>query len=401
MESTAETKKTFSVTRLITTTACVVVIIAGLKASASVIAPILLAFYIATVSFPITNWMRQRRLPRFIAVLVTVLVDFILIGGLIVFLSMMIGHLQASWDNVYLPKLNQKIDDFRDTVVTYMVRMGSDEKASEDRVEELMGDEAINSILYGVEIKSWWGVSISVLDFMLGFFGTTLIVVILTIFMLNEARTLSRKMSSLFEAKGGTSFQSVLLACNDIQRYFGMMTLISLTTGFSAYTLCLVLGVDFPELWGFLAFVLNYIPAIGSIVAGIPPVLIALLMQDFQTSLLVAGGYFVINTIIGNFIEPMLMGRRFGISTLVVIVSVIFWGWLWGPIGMLLSVPLTMLLKVTMENSHDFKWLAVAIGKEDRQLNLKATVEDLEPEPKPEAVSELLLSQQDESPSVN
>jgi AI-2 transport protein TqsA len=120
-------------------------------------------------------------------------------------------------------------------------------------------------------------------------------------------------------------------------------------------------------LWGILAFALNYIPAIGSVIAGIPPVLLSLLVTgDWKHAVIVAGGYLLINGILGNFLEPTLLGRRFGISTLVVVISVIFWGWIWGPIGMLLAVPLTMLVKVAMDNSADFRWIAVAISKEER-----------------------------------
>jgi len=113
-----------------------------------------------------------------------------------------------------------------------------------------------------------------------------------------------------------------------------------------------------------LAFFLNFIPVIGSIVAGVPPTILALLIAGFPSALLVAGGYLLINNFLGNFLEPMLVGRRFGISTLVVVISVVFWGWLWGPIGMLLAVPLTMVLKVILESSDEFRWIGVAISAE-------------------------------------
>jgi AI-2 transport protein TqsA len=110
---------------------------------------------------------------------------------------------------------------------------------------------------------------------------------------------------------------------------------------------------------------LNFIPVVGSVIAGVPPVLLAILVSGLPNGVAVAGGYILINILLGNFVEPMLLGRRFGVSTLVVVLSVLFWGWLWGPLGMLLSVPLTMMVKVLLDNSEEFHWLAVAMGKEN------------------------------------
>ena len=121
---------------------------------------------------------------------------------------------------------------------------------------------------------------------------------------------------------------------------------------------------------------LNYIPAIGSIIAAIPPVLVALVQDQMGPwhSLGVATGYLAINVVLGNFLEPMLLGKRFGVSTLVVILSVIFWRWVWGPVGMFLAVPLTMIVMVMLENSKDFRWLAVAMGKQSARMPVRARI---------------------------
>jgi predicted PurR-regulated permease PerM len=126
---------------------------------------------------------------------------------------------------------------------------------------------------------------------------------------------------------------------------------------------CWIMNLDFPILLGLLAFMLNFVPTIGSILAGIPAVLLALILHGFGHSIAVAAGYMVVNTVFGNIIEPNLMGRRLGLSTLVVIMSLIFWGWVWGPVGMILSVPLTMVLKILFENTEDFRWIAILLDK--------------------------------------
>ena len=381
MNSIAETKKTSTASRVLITLASLFIIIAGLKRAESLLIPILMAFFIATVSFPITRWLRDHGLPRFFAVLITVLFDFVLIGGVVVFLVATVSQLRSRWESDYMRMLETKLATLREFIIDRMVQMGNDEAASRERVEQWLSNESLQQLVQGIETEVWWDASRVLLASVFGFLGSTFIVIVLTIFMLNEARMFGRRMSSVFASKG-PNFHRVITACRDIQKYLGIKTVVSAVTGLLAYALCYFLGVELPELWGLLAFALNFIPAVGSVLAGIPPVLMALLMRDIQIALFVAGGYVGINAILGNFLEPMLLGRRFGISTLVVIFSVLFWGWLWGPVGMLLGVPLTMLLKVGLDNSNDFRWLAVAISKDEKKNAADETIIQQAAEPK-------------------
>ena len=165
------------------------------------------------------------------------------------------------------------------------------------------------------------------------------------------------------------NFQRMLSATKDTQRYLGIKTAVSLVTGLLAGFLCWAAGVDFFLLWGILAFVMNFIPAVGSLIASIPPILLALIAKDGgpTDAVVVAGGYGLINMFLDNFVQPTLLGKRFGLSILVVVLCVLFWGWLWGVIGIVLAVPLTMILKVVLDNSDEFRWVAVAIGQEPRK----------------------------------
>ena len=121
------------------------------------------------------------------------------------------------------------------------------------------------------------------------------------------------------------------------------------------------MGLDFPLLWGVVAFMFNFIPTLGSIFAAVPAVLLALLQLGPGPAVIIASGYLLVNVAFGNLIEPTLLGRRLGLSTLVVFVSLVFWGWVWGPVGMLFSVPLTMVVKIALENTADLRWLAVML----------------------------------------
>ena len=145
------------------------------------------------------------------------------------------------------------------------------------------------------------------------------------------------------------------MVTGQVQRYLAIKTVTSLVTGLLVGVWVGMMGLDFAVVWGLVAFMLNYIPNIGSIVAAVPAVLLAVIQLGVGPGIAVALGYLVINITMGNLVEPALLGRSLGLSTLVVFLSLIFWGWMWGTVGMLLSVPLTMMTKIFLENSEDLK----------------------------------------------
>ena len=150
-----------------------------------------------------------------------------------------------------------------------------------------------------------------------------------------------------------------------VKEYLAIKTLVSMGTG-GVITLWLyILGVDHYMLWGVVAFLLNYIPNIGSIIAAVPAVLLALVQLGAPAAGLTGLGYIVVNTVMGNMVEPRYMGKGLGLSTLVVFLSLVFWGWLLGTVGMLLSVPLTMILKIALEYNPDTRWLALLLSGDD------------------------------------
>lgn len=147
-----------------------------------------------------------------------------------------------------------------------------------------------------------------------------------------------------------------------VNQYMVIKTLVSLATGIIVGVGLTIIGVDYAMLWAVIAFLFNYIPNIGSIIAAIPAVLLAFI----QLGPAAAGGtallYVGANMVMGNMIEPKFMGRGLGLSTLVVFLSLIFWGWLLGSVGMLLSVPLTMVVKIALESSKSGNWLAILLS---------------------------------------
>ncbi len=148
----------------------------------------------------------------------------------------------------------------------------------------------------------------------------------------------------------------------NVKHYLALKTLLSLGTGFCVTMLLLFLGVDYAILWGIIAFLLNYIPNIGSIIASVPAILLAFVQFGIGKAVIVAIGYLSINILFGPIMEPKIMGRGLGLSTLVVFLSLVFWGWVLGPVGMLLSVVLTMIVKIALESREDTRWLGILLG---------------------------------------
>jgi predicted PurR-regulated permease PerM len=193
-------------------------------------------------------------------------------------------------------------------------------------------------------------------------FGSLVMVLILMLFILLEAHGTQSRLQAV-NLSGGPDFSGLMRSASDIQKYLGVKTLISALTGLLAGFWCWFFDLHYPLLWALLAFLFNFIPAVGSAAACIPAVVEALVQHGPGTAIFVAIGYGGINFCLDTFVQPTMLGNRFGISPLVVILSVIFWGWLWGPLGMFLAVPLTMVLKVLLDNSAEFQWISVAMAK--------------------------------------
>ena len=198
----------------------------------------------------------------------------------------------------------------------------------------------------------------------LGSMLTNAFLILLTvIFILLEASSFPSKLHLVLDDPEA-SFSHLERFTENIKRYMAIKTVTSLLTGLAIAVSLWVLGVDYPVLWGTLAFLLNYVPNIGSIIAAIPALLLALVQLGPGAAASSAICYLVVNILVGNVIEPRFMGRGLGLSTLVVFLSLVFWGWVLGPVGMFLSVPLTMTVKIALDSSDETRWIAILLGSE-------------------------------------
>jgi predicted PurR-regulated permease PerM len=202
------------------------------------------------------------------------------------------------------------------------------------------------------------------LNTLVNMMGNTFLILLIVLFTLMEFGSFSVKAKAiLIGTDESVSYISTIL--QNIRHYLGIKTLICLLTGVFVFIALLIIGVDYPLLWALIAALMNYIPNIGSIIAALPAVLFALVQLGFGGALWTLGSFMIVNNVLGNFIEPRIMGKGLGLSTLVVFLSLLFWGFILGPVGMFLSVPFTMTIKIILEHNENTKWLSILLGTPD------------------------------------
>jgi predicted PurR-regulated permease PerM len=350
--------------------ASLVIVVAGLREIKPIVLPLVVACLLSVLSSPLLGWLIVRRVPKFISVLVTVLSN---VAVLVVLLLLVGGSLRAFSNTlpVYQERLETKArDTFNwlelrgiNTSEFNWLREGSLDDATLGPLStESPTDPPVDNPGLGlINIASLVDVLASTLRGLASLMAMAFLIFVMMVFILFEASGFPHRLELAlgWEKK---ELRRMWRAKREIQHYLGIKTIISLATGTLIYLWVVFMGVEFPLLWGLIAFLLNYIPSLGSIIASIPATVITLIETGPGKALLVLLGYLLVNVVFGNVIEPHLMGRQFGISTLVVFLSLVFWGWVWGPVGMLLSVPLTMILKIMLEHTEDMRWIAQLIS---------------------------------------
>jgi AI-2 transport protein TqsA len=340
--------------RVVLAIACLFVIIGGLRAAGNFLVPIILAFFLTALNMPFIQWQSKRGVPHFLTVILTIVVNLSLISVLVAL------TVNAIMD--FLPEAPFYVDQVRASVEAWGTRIFETPILPDsDQLKE--GKENFSEMLRQMTAQFTYELPSAnqVVETVMALMGTVFFVFIIMIFMMQESLLMKLRLDDVRKASG-PDLSYLGQISKDIQRYLHIKTVVSLATGFLAWLMTMAFGLEFPLLWGVLAFVLNYIPSIGSLIAAIPPCVLALWQLGVVPATLIAVGYLAINMALGNVIEPMVLGRRFGLSTLVVVLSALFWGWVWGPVGML-----TMLIKVILDNSEGLRWISVAMGKSSHE----------------------------------
>jgi predicted PurR-regulated permease PerM len=319
-----------------------VVLLGGVKLAAPILVPFLLALFITLVSAPFAIWLYDKGLPRGVAVTITFL---LLVVGLLGLGALVGGSINAFYDQ--LPAYREELASLAEKFRLQLEPLGG------QLTDQQGGSEAMisNSVMEAIA---------AILRSLADVVRILLLVLLIVLFMLFEAPGWQQKLDRMVDDE--EQFQRLVHSTHELNTYLAVKSLTSFSTGALVAVMLYLLDVDLPLLWGLLAFLLNYIPSIGSIIAAVPGVLLALLDHGTGTAVGIGVGYLAINLTIGNGIEPRIMGQALGLSPLVVMLSVVFWGWLLGAVGAFLSVPLTMIVKILLRNTEDLAWLSVLLG---------------------------------------
>lgn len=322
--------------------AAFVVVVAGMKAVSPLIVPFLMAVFLAIICAPFLFWLQEKGTPEIVGLLLILTV----VVGIWMLLGLVVGSSLSNFTK-NVPIYQDRLAVITKDLWVWLANHGVTVDTS--GLQDILNPGKIIKLVAGT------------LNGLGGMLTNAFLILLTFIFLLLEAAGIPDKIRAMHGGEE-TSLNDYVAIAQGVNRYLGLKTLTSLATGLVIYFFLMVQGVDFAILWGLLAFLLNFVPNIGSIIAAIPPVLLSLIQFGFGSALVTAVVFFVVNIVVGSFIEPRVMGRGIGLSVLVIFISLSFWGWILGPIGMLLSVPLTMAVKITLAGNESTHWLALLLG---------------------------------------
>ncbi|MGM0595858.1 MAG: AI-2E family transporter [Myxococcota bacterium] len=322
--------------------AALIIIIGGIKLAASFLTPVLLGMFFAIILAPFFYWLKKKNIPFWLALVIVI--TAILVGGL--GFSLIIATTINQFTN-RLPIYTEQLQATIKIVVVYLNNIGFS-----------LSENTVPGILESKRFLSFAGSFLQSLGNMI---SQLFLMWLVAIFILLEIKSIPKRIKNGFPDNPEALNQFNEISAKMLH-YIGIKTIISLITGVIIALWTFLFGLDFPLFWGLLAFLMNYIPNIGSFLAAIPAVILALITQGSVGALLVGIGFLLTNLILGNFIEPRVMGHGTGLSPAVVFISMVFWGWVLGPVGMFLSVPLTAMVKIFLESRSKTRGIAYLLG---------------------------------------
>ncbi|NRA71710.1 MAG: AI-2E family transporter [Gammaproteobacteria bacterium] len=322
--------------------AAIVIVLAGIKTASVVLVPFFLSVFIAIICNPILKSMMQVKIPKGIAI--ALIIVFVVLAGMS--LAGLVGKAVNGF-SAQLPLYQAQLSE----------RFSGFSKFLADNNFPLNMDTLYEYFDPGVAM----GMATTLLNSLSGVMANFFLILLTVIFMLAESDGMPKKLHFALDDPDMRLAQ-IDQFLNSVNQYIAIKTMVSIGTGLIISLSLWAIGLDYWVLWGVLAFLLNYIPNIGSIIAALPAVLLALIQLGPAWAGGVVGLYVMVNLVMGNVVEPRFLGKGLGLSTLVIFLSLIFWGWLLGTVGMLLSVPLTMILKIGLESNNSSRWLALLLG---------------------------------------
>jgi len=331
-------------TRVLFVLAAFVIVVAGMRAADSLMVTFLLSGFFAIICAPPFLYMAKRGVPQWLS---------------LIFVVIFICLIQL----IFISIITTSLNSFSNDLPLYQERLRIQVEGLFTLVEAWGFDVPKEKLMQHFDPSTVFRLAVTTLGNLGGVLSNSFLIILTVIFMLFEGASIPAKLNHAF-GESSTHMLHIQRFIDNVKQYMTIKVLISIATAGVIYIWLQILGVEYPMLWSLIAFLLNFVPNIGSIIAAVPTTLLALIQLGPFHALLTALGYIVTNMVMGNVVEPRYMGRELGLSTLVVFLSLVFWGWVLGPVGMLLSVPLTMLLKIAFESGRDTQWLAILMGPE-------------------------------------
>lgn len=330
---------------VLTNMAAFIIVIAGIKTASVLIVPFLLALFLTVICMPLFALFRNKGIPQSLSLL---LIVALVVGIWALFIYLLGTTLGGFTTNVplYQERLRIIIGECWSWFAGYGITL------DKSLFDDIFDPGRIMRLITGM------------LNSLVGILKNVFLVLLIFVFLLIEVSTgMPYKIRAIGDDRKNALgiFGAIVKGVN---RFFTIKSITSCATGVFVYLFLKLEGIDFPALWGMLACILNFIPNIGSLIAAVPPVLLALVQFGPGQAVITAIAFLVVNTVVGNIIEPKVMGRGVGLSTLVVLLSLVFWGWVLGPVGMFLSVPLTMAAKIAFAEQESTRWVSILLGSD-------------------------------------
>lgn len=315
------------------------------KIAGSILLPLIIAVFFSFIVAPIVNFLDRPHIPRILAIIVVILILFGVIFLIFLFLQTSINSLVREY-----PKYAARFMEINSRL---------SEMVSERFEIEINLSEQIN----------WQGALRDYLVWMSGslmqFVSSFVLILIFLIFLLLEKPFFKYKLSKAFGEATGYQIGRIIEHINQqVGRYINLKFFISLATGLIVWVFLMLIGMDFALVWAVLAFLLNFIPSIGSIVVVLITITMGIIQffPDMGKIVAVAASMIGTQLTIGNFLDPRLQGQRLDLSPFLILFSLIFWGWIWGPVGMFLSVPITVVIQIVCQNFPQLRPISILMG---------------------------------------
>ncbi len=334
-------KKRFNNSSTVAILAYIAVIITALKLGSGIILPFLMAFFLFIIFLPLANKLNQYRIPNVLTTLIII--------SIIILAMLLLGTFLISSSNDIvkdIPTYQTKFNELSPQIVAFFDQFN----ISLEKTNVINFIEPAKVLNYTTTFFKGMG------NIVVNIFLT----LVLVMFLLFESSTIFKK--AFYFTKKDNQKEKLELFLKSISRYFVLKTFTSLLTAVIIWVMLEYFDLQYAFLFAVLVFILNYIPSVGSIIASFPPIFVAMLQLNMMDTISIAIGYLIVNIFIGSFLDPKIMGRDLGLSTFIVFISMVIWGWIFGPFGMFLAVPLTIMIKIASDNSEDYHWISVILS---------------------------------------